>query len=193
MIRRALVAVLAALVALPVAAAAASPATGRWAISSYRTDDAGKVTLRLDYERNDTRGFSNSSWAFGIPLSDVGLSPERFAAPIAPYSFKYVREAGTFDCIGTVGDGQGAGQYTFSQNGGFGDALASRGIGRPTFEQSLSLAMAGTTLAFIDDISKSGTKPTIESIVHLAQHGVGPRYVAELAAREAVRHRGPQR
>jgi len=183
MIRRPFVLLLAALVAFPLAAgAASSPSVGRWAISSNRQDDAGKVSLLFVYERNDARGFDSSSWSSGVALSEVGLTPARLGAPIAPYAFKVVRDPGTFDCVGTVGEGLGGGQFTFSQSTGFGDALASRGVGHPTLEQSLTLAIAGTTVAFVDDISKAGIKPSIDDLVRLAQHGVGPRYVAELAA-----------
>jgi hypothetical protein len=183
MIRRAFLLTLAALLALPLAAhAASSPTVGRWAISTNHQEDAGKVSLLLVYEYSDAGRSGNSSWQNDVPLSDVGLSNERLAAPISPYAFKVTRDAGTFDCVGTAGGGLGAGQYTFVQSTAFGDALASRGIGRPTLEQSVSLAMSGTTIAFIDDLSKGGMKPNLDTIMRLTQHGVGPRYVAELTA-----------
>src|SRR5471032_3003462 len=121
MIRRACVLLLAVLVALPVAASAASaPTVGRWAISSNWQGDAGKVSLLLVYERSDSHGSASSTRQNDVALSEVGLSADRLAAPIAPYAFKIARDAGTFDCVGTAGGGTGAGQYTFSQNTGFG-------------------------------------------------------------------------
>src|SRR5471032_2463966 len=107
MIRRACVLLLSALIALPVAASAASaPTVGRWAISSNRQDDAGKVSLLLVYERSDSRGnAASSTWQNDVALSEVGLSADRLAAPIAPYAFKIARDAGTFDCVGTAGGG----------------------------------------------------------------------------------------
>jgi hypothetical protein len=183
MIRRAFLLTLAALLALPLAAqAASSPTVGRWAISTNHQEDAGKVSLLLVYEYSDANRSGNSSWQNDVALSEVGLTNDRLAAAITPYAFKLTRDAGTFDCVGTAGGGLGAGQYTFLQSAAFGDALASRGIGRPTLEQSVSLAMSGTTIAFIDDLSKAGMKPSLDTIMRLTQHGVGPRYVAELTA-----------
>ena len=165
--------------ALAGANAAGTTFAGRWAITS-RSDDASRVQLRLEY--SETSANSNSSWSSGVPIAEAGLPIEKLRGPIAPVSFTIQREPGTFNCTGSAGEGSGAGQFTYAQNARFDDALASRGLGRPTQRQSLELAISGTTLAFVDQIRALGGRASIADVVHVVEHGVTPKYIADLAA-----------
>ncbi len=181
--RRTVVAAFAALfIAGTAFANAANGSTvGRWAISS-RSDDQTRVQLRLEYSDSADGGYSNSTWSSAVPLADAGIPGERLRAPIGPVTFAIQREPGTFACTGSAGEGSGAGQFTYAANARFDDALASRGLGRPTYHQSLELAIAGATLAFVDQLRSSAQHPTVGDLVRVMQHGVNPRYVADLAS-----------
>ena len=184
--RSQLVAVFAALalVAVAVPNAARAAQTGNWSIGPARhTEDAGaRVQLRLEYTENDSSGTSHSSWSSPVTYGELGLSAERVRAPIGPVSFRIDREPGTFACSGSAGDGSGAGQFVFTPSDAFAGAVASRGLGRPTERQALELAIAGTTLAFVDQLRATMSHASIGDVVRIVQHGVTPRYVAELAA-----------
>jgi hypothetical protein len=161
--------------------ASAATTAGRWSITA-RGDDPGRVQLRLEYSEIDGNNSSNSSWSSSVPIAEAGIPPERLRGPIGPVSFQLNREPGTFSCTGSAGDGSAAGQFTYAPNARFDDALASRGLGRPTYQQSLELAIAGTTLSFIDQLRGSAQHVTVADIVRAVQHGVNPRYVADLAS-----------
>ncbi|HEY6235034.1 MAG TPA: hypothetical protein VIW69_08060, partial [Candidatus Elarobacter sp.] len=149
--RRYAVAALAALLAVGGAfaqSASAAPA-GRWSISPARGDDQTRVQLRLEYSDSSSGNSWNSSWSSPVALSDAGIPAERLRGPIGPVTFRIQREPGSFDCTGSAGEGSGAGQFRYEPGAKFDDALASRGLGRPDYQQSLELAIAGATLAFV--------------------------------------------
>jgi hypothetical protein len=163
------------------APAAPGSNVGRWSIAS-RGDDTSHVQLRMEYSESSEGSTWNSSWSSPVPIADAGITAERLRAPIGPVTFQIQREPGVFSCTGSAGEGSGAGQFTYAPNARFDDALNARGLGRPTFQQSLSLAIAGTTLAFVDQIHTTAQHATVADVVRVVQHGVTPRYVAELAA-----------
>ncbi len=182
--RRYAIAALVALLALGSAlgqSANAAPA-GRWSLGPTRADDPSRVQLRLEYTDKNGGGYSNSSWSSGVPIGDVGIAPERLRGPIGPVTFRMQREPGTFDCTGSAGEGSGAGQFVYAPNPKFDDALAARGVGRPNVEQSLELAIAGTTLAFVDQVRGTAKNVTVGDVVRVVQHGVNPRYIGDLAS-----------
>jgi hypothetical protein len=183
-VRRVLTAALAATLLTASAFAgtsAAAPTAGRWAITS-RGDGATLAQLRLEYSESGEGGFSRSSWSWSVAPAELGLSAERLRGAIAAVTFQIQREPGTFSCTGSLGEGSGAGQFTYAPNDAFESALAERGFVRPTYGQSLELAIAATTLAFVDQIRSSAPRATVADLLRLVQHGVTPRYVAELAA-----------
>jgi hypothetical protein len=180
--KRTVIAVMAAVLIASAATARAGPATvGRWSIAS-RADDQSHVSLRLEYAGTSGSDSWNSSWSSTVALADAGIPADRLRGPIAPVTFSIQREPGSFACAGSAGEGSGGGQFTYAQNTRFDDALASRGMGRPTLHESLELAIAGTTLAFIDRIRATTLHAGVADIVRVVQHGVSPRYVDELAA-----------
>ncbi|HEV2739739.1 MAG TPA: hypothetical protein VGU66_14265 [Candidatus Elarobacter sp.] len=181
--RRFAIAALAALLAGGAFAqsAAASP-VGRWSISAARDDDQSHVQLRIDYSDSSNGNSWNLSWSSPVALSDVGLPADRLRGPVGPVMFRIQREPGSFDCTGSAGEGSGAGQFRYESSARFDDALAWRGLSRPTFQQSLELAIAGTTLAFVDQLRGSSQHPTTADIVRAVQHGVNPNYIAEMRA-----------
>ena len=180
--KRLIVAAIAALfIAGTSGAYAAGPLVGRWSIAT-RGDDTGRVQLRLEYSEAGDGNSYNASWSSPVPIADAGIPVERLRGPVAPVSFAIQREPGAFACTGSAGEGTGAGQFIYQQSGSFDAALASRGMGRPTPHESLELAIAGTTLAFVDQVRGSSAHATVADLVRAVQHGVNARYVADLAA-----------
>jgi hypothetical protein len=162
-------------------ASAAAPTAGRWSIA-MRGDDTTLAILRLESSERSDAGYSRWSWSSSVAPADVGLSAERLRGAVAPVTFQIGREPGTFSCTGSAGEGSGAGGFTYAPNAAFDNALAARGLGRPTSLQSLELALAAMTLAFVDQIRASAPRSTVADLVRVVQHGVSPRYAAELAA-----------
>jgi hypothetical protein len=182
-VRRFAVAALAALiVAGSFAQSANASSVGRWSVSPARGDDQSRVQLRLEYSENGNGNTWNSSWSSPVALTDAGIPPDRLRGPIGPVTFRIAREPGSFDCTGSAGEGSGAGQFHYEPSARFDDALASRGLARPTFAQSLELAISSTTLAFVDQLRASSQRVTTSDLVRVVQHGVNPKYIAQLSA-----------
>ena len=181
--RRFAVAALAALLAAGAFSqgANASP-VGRWSIASAHGDDQSRVQLRLEYSDSSNGNSWNSSWSSTVALSDAGIPADRLRGPVGPVTFRIPREPGSFDCTGSAGEGSGAGQFRYEPSARFDDALASRGLSRPTFAQSLELAISSATLAFVDQLRASSQHVTTGDVVRVMQHGVNPKYIGELAA-----------
>lgn len=163
------------------ASVASAAASGNWSISA-RDGDAAQVQLRIEYS-----DFSHgSSWisntSSSVPIAEAGIPPERLRGPIGPVTFRIVREPGSFDCSGSAGQGSAAGQFTYAPSASFDDALAKRGLERPTAQQSLRLAMSGTTVALVDQFRATSRHVTTADVVNAVEHGVSARYVADLAA-----------
>lgn len=163
------------------ARAAEAPAPGRWSIAPVRSE-AARVTLRLEYDGANSTGEVKwvSAWSSTVPLADAGIPSERLQAPLGPVAFRIVREPGTFDCTGSAGGGSASGQFRYAPSPGFDDALAARGLGRPTYRQSLALAAEGTTLAFVDRIRASSQRASVAETVRIVEQGVTPGYVADM-------------
>ena len=182
--RRFAIAALAALLAAGGAVAQSANASplGRWSIAPARGDDQSRVQLSLEYSDSGNGRSWNSSWSSPIALSDAGIPADRLRGPVGPVTFRIQREPGAFDCTGSAGEGSGAGQFRYEPSTKFDDALASRGLVRPSFEQSLELAISGTTLAFVDQLRASSQHATTADVVRVVQHGVNPKYIADLTA-----------
>ncbi len=169
------------------AAAAGQTIVGRWAISQPRaTSNGSRVQLELAFDttsQSSRGGFDQERWSDSMVLGELGISDQRLRAPIGPIAVRLSREPGTFDCTGTAGEGSGAGQFVYAPSPAFADALASRGIERPSPVQSVELAMDGMTIAFVDTYVRPGHPHTgLADLVTLAQHDVGPAYANELVS-----------
>lgn len=147
---------------------------GTWEMTATR--EAGKVQLRL-IERG---GF----FRFTIEMDRLdGLSNTQLASASGPVKFSLRRDAGTFSFEGALGNGVGAGTYTFAPSADFRAALANRGFERPAFEDQLLLARGDIGLAFLDELAAQGyTRPHLAQVVRAAQHGVSLDYLREMGS-----------
>ena len=150
-----------------------------WAIGP--AGDAGdEVQLELSY-RTAT---SNSTWNSSTGLAELqGLDRAQLdAGSGTEVRFRIVREAGRFDCEGTVRRGRGTGDCSFAPDTGFADALAQRGVGRPDREDSFHLTLARVGIALLDELARLDYRtPDVSDLVAAGIHRVDVDYVRAMA------------
>lgn len=143
-----------------------------------RADDKVQLHLRSGDER---RG-SNMSDTFALrDLHGLDAAELRTGRPLR---FALVREAGRVDCAGSGSPGRAAGRCSFTPDRAFADFLASRGMGRPSVEDSFTLAMVNASRALVDAIHRARyPAPKPGTLAGLAAVGVDARYIADLSSR----------
>lgn len=134
--------------------------------------------------RKDVRGHEENNWSQGFPTSElVGLDLAGFrGAGSRPLSFAIVREAGRLDCSGHGGESYAGGTCSFTANPGFTQLLESRGIGRPSDEQSFGLMAVNARREVIDAVAAAHyPTPSIDDLMALSALGVNGAYISEMA------------
>jgi hypothetical protein len=113
----------------------------------------------------------------------AGLNPATLAgAEPAPVHFVLRAAAGTLACRGTGARARATGACSFAPDVAFADALAQRGIGRPTGDQAYHLAVEDVSLVLVDELARQRyAKPTVEQLVACGVHGVTVDQVRMLA------------
>jgi hypothetical protein len=142
--------------------------------------DADRVQLHL--RGGDDRRGSNMSKSFAVrDLHGLDVAALRAGRPLR---FALVREAGRVDCAGSGSSGRSGGRCSFTPDPAFADFLASRGMGRPSVEQSFTLAMVNASRGLIEAIHQARyPAPKPDTLAGLAAVGVDARYIADLASR----------
>jgi hypothetical protein len=143
--------------------------------------DPGKIHASF---RTDLPGRDDNSWSTGfMPSELIGLEVSSFrAAGSRPLHFAIAREAGRLDCAGNAGNSMAIGTCRFAENPAFTQLLVSRGIGRPTREQSFGLMAVNARRDVIDAVASAGyPRLTISNLMALAALGVNGRYIADMA------------
>ena len=150
---------------------------GEWKLGEH---DDGRLTLILRYSIG---GRSQGDWGRTIQVSDArGLRADAFLSP-GPVTFEIVRDAGTFACRGSMAKHGGTGTFEFQPDAEFARVLEARGVGRPTAQQEIRLALSHVRVKLIDALEDGGyPKPDVETLVELGDHGVSIEYVTELTA-----------
>jgi hypothetical protein len=183
MIRPLLTALSAAVLTYAIQPAVAQiPDRVEWTISpSGRDGEPGQVQLTIEYRSENGRG--RNMWSNTTDLADLaGLSAQQLAGE-GPVRFSMVREAGRFDCEGTARQGRGTGDCSFTPDAAFSAALARRGIGTPSRQQSYSLTLARVGAALLDVLDRNGyQRPDIDGLVSAGIHRVDAGYIAAMAA-----------
>jgi hypothetical protein len=142
-------------------------------------NNGSKIHARF---RDESRRRGDSDWSTSFVPSDlIGLSPFR-ASGSRPLHFAVAREPGRLDCVGHGGDGYAAGNCSFTENPAFTQLLVSRGIGRPSREQSFGLTAVNARRELVDAIAANQyPTPTIDNLMALSALQVDGRYIAEMA------------
>jgi len=113
-----------------------------------------RVQLTLMGNGEDGGMMSNSFAESELTGLDVALLRQAGQQPVR---FAYIREPGRIDCSGFGGNSVASGHCSFSQNAAFGDFLASRGIGRPTFKQAYELTVTGANRDLVEALAVART------------------------------------
>jgi len=143
--------------------------------------DNGKIRASFHEQRNDA---DKNNWSTGFMPSDlIGLEVSSFrAAGSRPLHFAVVREAGRLDCAGTGGESYARGSCRFTEDAGFRQLLASRGIGQPTREQMFALVAVNAHRSMIDAVAAARyPTPRMDDLIALAALGVDGAYITEMS------------
>ncbi len=145
-------------------------------------DGGSRVQLSLLHDDRRHNSVNSSSYAAAdLPGLDVAALRQTVQRQVR---FALVREAGRVDCAGIGGSASAAGHCIFTPDPAFAAFLDSRGIGRPTAEQSFDLAMVGASRDLVDALAANHyPRGDIEKLTELAAVGVDRRFVTDFATR----------
>jgi beta-lactamase regulating signal transducer with metallopeptidase domain len=148
--------------------------TGTWDLRLSRDPGMAQVTVRTDHGNHGR----------SIRLDQLpGISVDQISAASSVIKLPIEREAGTFNVDGVCRSGVCGGTFAFVPSQAFADDLARRGLGRPTAQQQMDLALADVGRGYLDALEKAGyAKPDLATVVRAAQHGVDSSYLREMTA-----------
>lgn len=156
-----------------------APITGDWRIEFTRKNpDEVQLTMNL------VTGTKSQNWGNGIAISELqGLSRDQAMNSAMDVTLHLVREAGTFELVGSFRDGKGAGRFTLTPNEGFFSALASRGYTNLSDDKVFSAAMSGLKIAAIDELKAAGyDQLTFNNLIESALFKISSASIADLRA-----------
>jgi len=176
--RSALTAALLLAASLPLGAQ--SVPRGRWSIEHDRTRDRVQLSFRSLEEDDEHNGMTS----FGVKPSELsGLSLATLDGAGDTASFRMVRDAGTIEFRGRVGERLGLGTYTFVPNAAFLGDLAKRGYGTASDQEAFRLTLSGIGREFVERLDALHyVRPTIGELARMAMHGVDLDYLNGMAA-----------
>ena len=148
--------------------------TGTWELRLSRDPGMAQVTVRTD-QGNHGRS---------IRLDQLpGISVDQISAASSVIKLPIQREAGTFNVDGVCRSGVCGGTFAFVPSQPFADDLARRGVGRPTAQQQMDLALADVGRGYLEALEKAGyAKPDLTEVVRAARHGVDSSYLRDMTA-----------
>lgn len=152
---------------------ARGPITGEWRIEFTRKDtDEVQLNMSLGKQQN---------WGNGIKISELqGLSRDAQTSAM-DVTIRIVRDAGTFELVGSFRDGKGSGRFTLTPDQGFFSALAARGYTNLSDNNVFSAAMANLKIASIDALKASGyDQLTFDNLIESSIFQITPQTIADL-------------
>lgn len=159
---------------------------------SLAADVHGAWTATLDSDSPDRVHvfMTSGQWhQFGQSFtpSSLGLSQATLQATTStPVNLKLDRDAGTLLLEGTFKNGDGAGQFTFTPNRSYQNALKALGIdfdvteNRSEDDQLFSLAVVDVSLAYAQTMKSLFPEVSLHDLRRLRAVGVTPEYVRAL-------------
>lgn len=132
-------------VALAIVAVAARADTARGTWNIYA--DHGSTILETRWRSDDGTNSDEDGRSFDPQAAGIASA---LASAGEHASFALHRDAGDFSFEGWFANGEAAGQYTFTSNESFFDALRKRGYDVQKLSQKLALAQSDVTLAYVD-------------------------------------------
>ena len=156
---------------------AAADLHGAWTATS---DSPDRVHLFMT-----TGQWQQFGRSFDLP--ELGISPAVVRATTStPVNLKLDRDAGTLMLEGTFKNGDGAGQFTFTPNRTYYEAIRAMGLtmdlpqDRSDGDQLFSLAMVDVSLAYIRSMRAVFPEASLREFRKARAVGVTPDYVASM-------------
>lgn len=172
------------LLALISISSACTAAQSDWIHFTLEPNHGSAGTIRASF-RKDVNGHNDdNNWSTDFRPSDfVGLDLAGFrAAGSRPLRFAMIREAGRLDCAGHGGESYAAGSCSFTADPAFTQLLESRGIGRPTQEQSFGLMAVNARRELIDALAAARyPMPSINNLMALSALNVTGGYISQMS------------
>jgi hypothetical protein len=165
------------------------------AISSATASEIGTIRFRLDAKHSrpgmvqasfssaGNRGHDNH-WSTNFTATALtGLDLNRLrAGGDKPLRFALLREAGRLDCAGNGGNSRASGTCAFTADARFINFLASRGMRRPTRNESFSMMAVDVRRETVEALHTARYPvPTPDELISLTAVGVDAGYISGLA------------
>jgi hypothetical protein len=150
---------------------------GSWTGSS---EDGVKIHVNLTRERHHSGQTMQVSDFSGLTAAQIR------SAEVAPVRFALNREAGSISFEGTFRQGYGGGQFYFTPERKYLDAIRSMGVemgdltDEPVDEALLHLAQQDVSTSYIRGMQAEGYRLTLETYLAMRIHRVTPDLVREL-------------
>lgn len=162
---------------------ACTAAQSEWIHFTLEPSHRNADIIRADFRKEgNERGENN--WSTDFRSSDfVGLDVAGFrGAGSRPIRFAVIREAGRLDCAGHGSESYAAGNCSFTADPAFTQLLESRGIGRPTEEESFGLMAVNARRELIDAVAAARyPTPSINDLMALSALNVTGGYISEMS------------
>ena len=155
-----------------------------WIRFTLEPQGGGDEKIRGEFRHEDENGAHDNHWSTGFAPSELtGLDVQGFRGPgTHPLRFAVIRDAGRLDCAGDGGASFAHGNCSFTEDPGFMQLLASRGIARPSHDEAFAMMSVGVRRELIDAIASAGyPTPSLDNLIAMAALGVDGRYISELA------------
>ncbi len=143
-------------------------------------DDKGEVHLSMTRGTWQQMGVTSS-------LAELGLNPSAMQATTStPVTLRLQRDAGTIVLEGSFKDGYGAGQFTFTPNRGYIDALRSAGVafdiseGKSEEDQLFLAAVIDVSVAYVRSMRQLFPGATYHDLKKARAVDVTPKAIAGL-------------
>jgi hypothetical protein len=169
-------------VSLLTASAAFADLNGAWT-ASFDEKRPDRIYLNLSYGRHHQNGST-------MRLSSLaGLTPAQInATTMTPVQFVIDREAGKATFDGTFRNAHGAGEFTFTGNPSYPEAIRKLGV---TFdldrddsqheqETLFTLALHDVSTAFIRSMQAEGYRETLQKYLTMRIFDITPEYIREM-------------
>jgi hypothetical protein len=147
---------------------------GEWRIEPGKSPET--VNLSLSYPASA----SNSSGS--ITCSDLDLTIASLAGKPSPVHFALRREAGTFECRGTVGEGRGRGAFRFRPDLAYERALAESGLPPLTHRARVQAGLFDVRSSYVATIAEIMLPSvTFDRMLKAKMFRIAPEHVRALA------------
>jgi hypothetical protein len=147
---------------------------GQW--TAKEDDHPG--TIWIGFQTTLPHGGWHQNWDRVSIAQLKGVSAQVIEGPTSAVAFDLQRDAGTLHCHGEFSGGMGAGLFEVALDPRYADRLEKRGVGRPTPDQQVQLAMADAGFDLLDQLAADHyPTPTIDLFLKMAVHGVDVDYV----------------